>query len=189
MTTKRRLRLQSNALEYADIDYLDKLSDDDRKFMLDFIDGYYNNNHRKYEMFTDHESYETTMKKELYDITNSRNRCGQSRDNVKGNIVEMDKPIMHEQEAIRLENLLKDSYRFNTSEDMAILAGLVSFEDRVNKLVDDTLHQLSDYTKEHKYILIRFFSMMKRLTNDEKRRLNNEKKIAKERKDRESETL
>lgn len=179
---KRRLRLQSNALEYADIDYLDKLNDVDRDFMLDFVDGYYNNNHRKYEIFTENENYES-IKKDIYGMTNARNRCGQSRDKTKGSIVELDKPVFDD-EKMKLENLLRDAYKDNKDDDILSVLGVTGFEEKAETLIDDTLHSISNFNNDHKVILIRFFIRMKNLVKDEKKRLLNEKKIAKEREER-----
>lgn len=175
---RRKLRLTNSAREYADIDYLDRLNDEDRDYMMKFIDGYYNNNHRKYEMFTEHENYED-IKKDIYSITNARNRCSQSDGVAKGNLMELDRPVFDD-DKVKLEDLLRTAYKENKSDDILAILGVKGFETIAEDLIDNTLHELSDFNKDHSLILIRFYTNLSKIIKAERKRLLNEKKIEKE---------
>ena len=59
-----------------------RLDDDQKEFMYRFENGYYGNNHRKEELFTDHPDYDVRLRKIADDITNSANRDMFTKDRI-----------------------------------------------------------------------------------------------------------
>lgn len=90
MTYKKRKKshYRVHSRNYVDSDYKEKvplgvdgkpveslrLSEEEKEFVYRFENGYYGNNHRKEEIFTEYEGYDENLKKELDDQTNARER-------------------------------------------------------------------------------------------------------------------
>jgi hypothetical protein len=73
--------------EYLDIDYFDKLNDEEKEFYCNFLEGHLHASFKpeNEEMFTDE------MKKEAYDSNNGRNRCIYSISKANNLVVDVEK--------------------------------------------------------------------------------------------------
>lgn len=183
MSNKKRLKLSNKSMEYADIDYLEKLSEDEREWMMEFIDGYYNNNHRKYEQFTEHENYDS-IKKDIYNMTNARNRCSYSNNYARNCLEEIDALLENEKDTNLVDSMLREDLSSKSKTDILRVTGIRSFKDVFYDLIDSTLEDLSNKDKDHFTCLLRFYIAARRLIKEERKIVLNDKKIAREKEER-----
>lgn len=175
----RGLRIPNKMREMADIDYFDKLNAEDKDWLKDFIDAEYCNNHRKYEMYTEHHDYDR-IKKEIYTRTNAVNtRCDYAKSKATNRLLSFDKYAVNPDTLGILEKMLHESIEDVDVDEMAKKMGIKTFEDSMYELLDQTVNELQSEYKDQRATLIRFYIKFKRLFSEERKQQRNDKKIAK----------
>jgi hypothetical protein len=183
MSKKEKLpkyRHQGNAQEeIAEIDYYKQLNHEEKKFLLDFQDGYYKNGHRKHEIFTSHPEYESRIKKELDGRTNARNRDLYSNMNVRKRLDSLDHLQGTVEEAVVSKLLLKELSK-KEKEQLRINFGVDSFESCTERLMKETADTIKNNVSDMdpKYVLLNFYLTINSLIKDELKELRKAKKEA-----------
>lgn len=178
MAKKRRLRIPNALKEYADIDYLDKLNDEEREFILNYVDAELCNNHRKYPMYTEHPEYDR-IKKEIYSRINAANtRCDYSKARGSNRLSNFSELETKEKVGL-LERIMYRADSKKEPSDMLLASGNKSVEDMLKGLIKDTISELeSAYDKET--VLVRFYTRMRKIIKRERKIKLNDKKIERE---------
>lgn len=176
---KRRLRIPNKLREFADIDYLDKLNEDERDFILNYVDAELCNNHRKYKMYTDHPEYDR-IKKEIYSRINSVNtRCDYSRARGRNCLATFSEIEDVKEKTGLLEKMMFKADANIPKQDILISSGSKSLEEMLKELIETTIEDL-DNSFDKETILVRFYTKMRKIIKRERKIQLNDRRIEKE---------
>lgn len=163
--------------EITELDYWNKLSQEEKNWLNEFHNGYYSNNHRNSEVFTSHPEYSSRIKKEMDSMTNARNRDLFTSMNIRKRMDSLDHLKGTLEEAVVSKLLLKELSK-KEREQLRINFGVDSFETASERLMRETADLLKNNPDEldPKFILLNFYLTINCLIKDEMRERRKAKK-------------
>jgi hypothetical protein len=171
MSIQARNKIRKNVKSYADMDYLSKLSPEDKEYMVRFVDEAYCNSHGKegsLHRTALGDSYDTA-KKELYLAHNAQNRDAYSIAGCSNNLVEIDE--MQDTLTVSTRDTLEDE--LVTRSPDAILNTLTEeYSDEINTSSEDVTAAL---LKEYGVKVIALYLLVKK-ESDRQTRLRRKEK-------------
>lgn len=148
MTTKK-IWIRNNVKGLVDMDYLDKLSPEEKEFMNKFTDEYYAGGFTKEDSLHRQafgEEYETKIKKEMYFKHNGENRCVTGIASGSDYLTNIDDFTEYLFSTISDEANVKE--QLNTSEPSEVFMNLLNeTADEIDNMDGSTtIEKLKDYT-------------------------------------------
>lgn len=165
---RKKLRMPSTVQHiFRECDYYTKLNDAEKAWLDAFNDGTLNNNHRMYDIFTDHPDYDR-IKKEIYGEVNARNRCIMVDSQVRKTLDSLDH-ICSTKEERYVSNLLFKHLSKKQKETILLNFGIKDIETSINSLISEVVDTVRNAGPEHdpKYTLIQFYIVINTLIKNE----------------------
>ena len=165
----KRIKLPANAQEFYDMDYWEKLNDDEKQWYTEFMDGTIGNNCRLYSMFTERDDY-PELSKQIYSETNSRNRDIYAKSRAGKRLLSIDFLSDTKEERYISKLLSNKIVSKQTKDDILTIFGIKDFEDVVLELIDGTVDVIKNQkNRTHLSTMLNFYVTLNTLIKEENR--------------------